>query len=367
MVLDSLRYWVEHMHVDGFRFDLATVLARTEHGFDPECAFLTELANDPVLGAVKLIAEPWDVGLGGYQLGHFPAPWSEWNDQYRQTMRSYWLHNGDRGSLAHALSGSRDSFFGANRSAQASINYLCAHDGFTLHDLTAYNEKHNEANGESNRDGNNANQSWNCGAEGESDLLGVLSLRARLQRAMLASLFLSRGVPMLMAGDEMGRTQRGNNNAYCQDNDLSWLQWTQADAALTDFVARLIALRRGFDQFSTEQWPSKATAEFENGNNTSIEWIDASGNVLEAQDWNQDDRLLGMISAGTRPLLVVFNPVPQDCDFSLPGGQWRLILNTALREPFGPFGVAGESGSVSAVSESFTAIGRAVIVFERTE
>ena len=225
LIMDSLRYWVLEMHVDGFRFDLASTLARELHEVDRLGAFFDIIHQDPVLSQVKLIAEPWDLGEGGYQVGNFPILWAEWNAAYRDTVRRFWKGDGNQvGGLAFRLTGSSDLYEWGGRRPHASINYVTAHDGFTLHDLVSYNEKHNAANGEGNQDGSNENLSWNCGAEGPTDDPAILALRARQQRNFLATLFLSQGVPMLLAGDELGRTQRGNNNAYCQDNELSW--WT---------------------------------------------------------------------------------------------------------------------------------------------
>ena len=247
MVMDSLRYWVVDMHVDGFRFDLATTLARGESGFDGSSPFLTVVRQDPILSRVKLIAEPWDLGEGGYQVGNFPIEWSEWNDQYRDAMRAYWKGDGGViGNFARRLTGSSDLYGHADRGPRASINFVTAHDGFTLHDLVSYNDKHNEANGEDNRDGTDRNLSWNCGVEGPSDDEAIARLRETQKRNLLASLLLSQGVPMLQAGDETGRTQQGNNNAYCQDNDISWVHWDfdERRKNLLSFVQSLTALRR---------------------------------------------------------------------------------------------------------------------------
>ena len=247
LIVDSLRYWVVQMHVDGFRFDLATTLGRTGQGeFDRHAALFQIIGQDPVLSRTKLIAEPWDLGLGGYQVGNFPPPWREWNGPYRDALRRYWKGGHDLASeLGYRLSGSADLYQGERSETQA-INFITAHDGFTLHDLVSYNGKHNEANGEDNRDGADDNHSWNHGAEGETDDEGIIALRERQKRNLLCSLFFSQGVPMLLAGDEMGRTQGGNNNAYCQDNETSWIDWSLDDRKknLLDFTRRLIALRQ---------------------------------------------------------------------------------------------------------------------------
>jgi isoamylase len=252
LLMDSLRYWVTEMHVDGFRFDLASALARELFEVDRLSAFFDVLRQDPVLTRVKLIAEPWDLGSGGYQVGNFPVGWAEWNDKYRDTMRAYWKGGGGLiGEFAQRLTGSSDLYNRSSRRPYASVNFIAAHDGFTLADLVAYNDKHNEANGEENRDGNDHNLSWNCGVEGPTQDPAVLALRARQQRNFIATLLLSQGVPMLLAGDEIGRTQHGNNNAYCQDNELSWLDWTPDDGkrSLLEFTRRLIALRAAHPVF----------------------------------------------------------------------------------------------------------------------
>ena len=245
MVMDSLRYWVQEMHVDGFRFDLAPVLGRGDTAFERQGSFFKALQQDPVLAGTRLIAEPWDLGPGGYQLGHFPRGWLEWNDQFRDGVRAFWLgHGSHRGDFARRLAGSSDVFQAQARSPLESVNYVVSHDGFTLRDLVSYNERHNAANQEGNRDGHAHNLSWNCGVEGPSDDPVVLQRRARLQRALLATVLLSQGTPMLAAGDEIGHGQQGNNNPYCQDNEITWLDWSAADDALLQFTAHLLALRR---------------------------------------------------------------------------------------------------------------------------
>ncbi|MGA8493351.1 MAG: glycogen debranching protein GlgX, partial [Terriglobales bacterium] len=246
LIMDSLRYWVLDMHVDGFRFDLAATLARELHEVDKLGAFLDIIHQDPVLSQVKLIAEPWDLGEGGYQVGKFPVGWAEWNDRYRDALRSYWKGDGGQiGELAYRITGSSDLYARSGRRPYASINFVTAHDGFTLHDLVSYNQKHNEANGEDNRDGTDNNRSWNCGAEGPTDDPTIKALRVRQKRNFLATLLLSQGVPMLLAGDAIGHTQHGNNNAYCQDNEISWLNWsTNGDTKLIGFVQKIIALRK---------------------------------------------------------------------------------------------------------------------------
>lgn len=341
-VLDVLRYWVVEMHVDGFRFDLAASLARGPQGFDPRHAFLQAVQQDPVLATVKRIAEPWDAGPGGYQLGGFPAGWSEWNDRYRNAVRAFWVRkSADRGEFASRLAGSSDLFRHGGRNVFASVNYITAHDGFTLHDLLAYDRKHNESNGEDNRDGTDHNLSWNCGTEGETELLVVKTLRARLERALLATLFCSRGIPMLLGGDELGRTQRGNNNAYAHDDDLSWYDWTAADYTLFDYTARLIALRKRTPQLHDGRWLSgqaDATGE------RDVVWLDRYGHEMGAHQWEEGQRFvlgmrLGAVPAhGARPaapaILILFNAEHKDWPLALPAGRWRVCLDTAASEPF---------------------------------
>jgi glycogen operon protein len=255
LIMDSLRYWVLEMHVDGFRFDLASALARELHEVDRLSAFFDLIQQDPVLQRVKLIAEPWDLGEGGYQVGNFPPGWSEWNGKYRDTARDFWRgQERTLAELAYRITGSSDLYSSAARRPHASINFVTCHDGFTLRDLVSYDRKHNAANGEDDRDGESHNRSWNCGVEGDTDDAEVNTLRARQQRNLLATLFLSQGVPMLLAGDELGRTQRGNNNGYCQDNEISWLDWAGADADLLAFTRQLIALRRAHPVLRRRRW-----------------------------------------------------------------------------------------------------------------
>ena len=353
MVMDSLRYWVTEMHVDGFRFDLATALARETYGFDPGCGFLDACAQDPVLAGVKLISEPWDVGPGGYRVGGFPPGWSEWNDRFRDTVRRYW--RGDAGmlpELAARLTGSADLFERRGRRPWASINYVTAHDGFTLADLVSYNGKHNLANGESNRDGSDANHSWNHGAEGPTEVAAIHDLRARQKRNLLATLMLSQGVPMLLAGDELGRSQQGNNNAYCQNNPVSWLDWPgvgEADLTLLEYTRRLIALRR---RHPVLRWP-----RFLHGRDSSahgvkdILWFTPRGSEKTSDEWRDDNaRCLGLLlngQAGTyfgadgapvadEVLLICFNAHYGAVPFTLPtvagGTGWRCLLDTAAAD-----------------------------------
>jgi glycogen operon protein len=346
LIMDSLRYWVEEMHVDGFRFDLATTLARNASQlFERNGAFLCAVRQDPVLARVKLIAEPWDVAEGGYQLGQFPPGWAEWNDKFRDAVRSYWRGDGGvMGELASRVSGSSDIFLPTGRGPSASINFVTAHDGFTLQDLVSYDEKRNEANLEGNRDGSNDNRSWNCGVEGPTSDAAVLSLRQRQKRNLLATLFFSLGVPMLVAGDELGRSQQGNNNAYCQDNALSWLDWETADAALIAFVQRLIKLRNEHPLFRRRNYfRGQAVRE---AAMKDISWLEPDGTEMSAELWARSSaRALGVLISGHglterdelgRPvedddLLLLLNAHDDSVAFSLPGAEgerWDALLDT---------------------------------------
>jgi isoamylase len=352
LIADSLRYWVEEMHVDGFRFDLASTLAREPHGYDTGAGFFDIVHQDPVLSQVKLIAEPWDVGDFGYQVGNFPVLWSEWNGKYRDSVRRFW--KGDEGQvpeLASRLSGSSDLYQAGGRQPTASINFITAHDGFTLRDLVSYNDKHNEANGENNQDGMNSNDSWNCGAEGPTDDQGIRELRARQQRNLLATLFFSQGIPMLLGGDEIGRTQNGNNNAYCQDNEISWLDWNLDDErrSLLEFVARLIALRHQYPELRSQTFFSGAVPA---GHTIKdITWIQLDSTEMLAEDWaNPLARSLGVrlrrvvnesADSDSEPttLLLLFNAHHEDLPFVLPEADadavnWEVLLDT--REPVPP-------------------------------
>ena len=346
LVMDSLRYWVQEMHVDGFRFDLAPELARTAQGFSGSAPFLAAVGQDPVLARVKLIAEPWDIGPGGYQLGNFPPGWVEWNDKYRDTMRAFWLGHGTQagglgalGAFARRFAGSSDVFQKNLRLPTASVNFITAHDGFSLRDLVSYDHKHNEANGEGNRDGHHHNLSWNCGVEGVTDNDEVLQLRSRLQRAMLATLFFSQGRPMLLAGDEIGHSQHGNNNAYCQDNAVCWLDWRHADHSLFEFTSELIALRRRYRALRHTNWyDGKAQAD----GKPDIVWRKPDGAPLDEASWRSGDAIGIRLGAdpGLDTCLLLFNAQAQPLDFVLPDGRWRVLLNSAgpalpLHEPDG--------------------------------
>jgi glycogen operon protein len=335
-ILASLRYFAEEFRIDGFRFDLATVLGRDRSGFNSNSPFFSMLAADPVLAYVKLIAEPWDVGLGGYQLGNFPAGWSEWNDRYRDTMRSFW-HGGRRmlGGYAERFAGSSDLFRRNGRKPTASINFVAAHDGFTLRDTVSYNDKHNEANLENNRDGHSNNHSWNCGVEGPTNDVQIIALRRRQVRNMLTTLFFSQGVPMLLAGDEMYRTQIGNNNAYCQDNEISWLNWDElkSDDSLLQFVRALSAMRRARPELRRDTFLKGA---LQASHSRDICWWHPAGHEMADQEWNNPDlRCLGVGLGGTASspdLMLLLNPTEAECEFLLPansGGRWDVVLDTA--------------------------------------
>ncbi|GJE74005.1 glycogen debranching protein GlgX [Methylorubrum suomiense] len=338
MVLDSLRHWVTVYGVAGFRFDLASSLGRAPHDFTPEAAFFQAVAQDPVLSRVKLIAEPWDIGMGGYQLGGYPYGWSEWNDQFRDNLRGFW--RGDRGTLAkltQGLSGSREIFLPSGRSPLASINFVASHDGFTLADVVAYEEKHNEANGEGNRDGHGHNLSCNYGVEGPTDDPAILGSRARQKRNMLACVFFAQGVPMLLMGDERSRTQNGNNNAYCQDNALSWMDWeTDPDPALAEFVGNLAQLRRVC--LSLRRRHFLRGAEVEGTGLKDVHWLSPDAAEMDAAAWADGERqAFGMQMsndiAGSERVLILMNAATAPCPFVLPlelGGPWRPVFDTTL-------------------------------------
>ncbi|GJH01608.1 glycogen debranching protein GlgX [Paraburkholderia terrae] len=351
MVTDSLRYWVTEMNVDGFRFDLATILGREPYGFDEGGGFLDSCRQDPIISSVKLIAEPWDCGPGGYQVGGFPPGWAEWNDRYRDTVRSFW--KGDEASaadLAKRLTASGDFFNRRGRRPWASVNFITAHDGFTLNDLVSYNERHNEANGEDNNDGHSDNRSWNCGEEGPSDDPEIIALRERQKRNMLATLLFSQGTPMVLAGDEFGRTQKGNNNAYCQDNEVSWIDWAGIDdngRALTEFVRKLTTLRHALPVLRRNRF---LTGEMrEDIGVTDVKWLSPVGAVLTDEQWDDSAmRCFGLVIDGRaqasgirRPasdatLLLVINAYHDVVDFMLPeipgSDQWSCMIDTNAPE-----------------------------------
>ena len=333
LVMDSLRYWVGEMHVDGFRFDLAPVLGRGDHGFEPNGAFFTAVAQDPVLSQVKMIAEPWDISPGGYQTGNFPRGWLEWNDQFRDAMRGFWLQDEagarSRGDFALRLCASSDLYQPRNRAPGVSVNYVVSHDGFTLRDLVSYNQRHNQANGEDNRDGHGHNLSRNCGVEGPTDDPQVNALRGRLQRALLATTLLAQGTPMLCAGDELGHSQRGNNNPYCQDNAITWIDWAAADDDLIDFTAWVLSLRLQLLPFGN-RWYSGLSDPL---GLHDLSWLDSSGRVLQGEAWRDNrERVLGCLigqpGRAKAPLLLLVNPDADDHYFLLPAGVWQAVLDT---------------------------------------
>ncbi|HEY1898817.1 MAG TPA: glycogen debranching protein GlgX [Steroidobacteraceae bacterium] len=374
MVTDSLRYWVNEFHVDGFRFDLGTILAREPNGFDNQSGFLKACHQDPVLRTVKLIAEPWDCGPGGYQVGEFPPGWAEWNDRYRDTVRDYWKGDASASAVAQRLCASAEVFNRLGRRPSASVNFVTAHDGFTLNDLVSYNDKHNEANGEDNKDGTSNNRSWNCGAEGPTDDQEIIALRERQRRNMLATLLLSQGTPMFVAGDEFGRTQQGNNNAYCQDDEISWVNWELAAQGkpLIQFVQRLCALRAKYPILRRNRFLT-GTLDEELGIK-DLTWINASGAEMTAEEW-ADDRMkcFGMLIDGRgRPtgvrqrgteaaMLIVLNSHHDLVNFTLPeypdGETWDLLLDTDNPDRTEPY--RGKTGDVFGIT------GRSLFIFIR--
>ncbi|MGF1597922.1 MAG: glycogen debranching protein GlgX [Acidimicrobiales bacterium] len=353
LIMDSLRYWVQEMHVDGFRFDLASTLARELHDVDRLSAFFDLIQQDPVVSRVKLIAEPWDVGEGGYQVGNFPPLWSEWNGQYRDTVRDFWRGEGHAlGAFAARLTGSSDLYEATGRRPSASLNFVTAHDGFTLDDLVSYNHKHNEANGEGDRDGESHNRSWNCGVEGPTDDPDVLSLRRRQRRNLLTTLLLSQGVPMLLGGDEIGRTQHGNNNAYCQDNELSWYDWDKIDHAFLDFVRHLIRFRMDHPTFSRRRWFQGRPLWEEDA--PDVGWYTARGTLMTQGDWDAGfiRHLQVFFNGSSIPspgprgeqildddMLLLFNSHHEPQRFTIPatvGRGWELAIDTAAELPLLP-------------------------------
>jgi len=353
LVMDSLRYWVNEMHVDGFRFDLAVTLARDQNGVNKLHAFFEIIHQDPVISQVKLIAEPWDVGEGGYQVGNFPVLWAEWNGKYRDEVRRFWKGDEGRiGELAYRLTGSPDLYQTTGRRPYASINFITAHDGFTLNDLVSYNEKHNEANGEDNNDGDNNNHSWNCGAEGPTDDPKIQTLRARQRRNFLTTLFLSQGVPMLCAGDEWGRTQNGNNNAYCQDNEISWLSWEHDEKqnALFEFTKKLIRLRREHPVFRRPKFFQGR--RIRGSEIRDVMWFNEGGNEMSDEEWASPlVRCLEVLLSGDtldvlnfqgepirdETFLLLINAHYKPIPFVLPGEEhveWELVIDTMDKEGF---------------------------------
>jgi glycogen operon protein len=353
LIMDSLRYWVLEMHVDGFRFDLASALARELYEVDRLASFFDIIHQDPVLSQVKLIAEPWDLGQGGYQVGNFPVLWTEWNGKYRDTVRRFWRgDNGTVSELATRLSGSNDLYAQSGRKPYASINFVTAHDGFTLHDLVSYNEKHNEANLEENRDGENNNLSWNCGVEGPTDDPAIVQLRQRQMRNIMATMLLSQGVPMISHGDELGRTQLGNNNAYCQDNELTWIDWTETPdkLALCRFVSDLIHLRLAQPVLRRRKYFQGRNIR--GGDVKDVAWLAPDGREMTDEAWSADFvRSLGMLLSGDAieevdergelitgdTLLILLNAHSDKVPFTLPpldaDHQWQRLFDTSDDQP----------------------------------
>ncbi|MEV3854846.1 glycogen debranching protein GlgX [Streptomyces sp. NPDC050095] len=382
MIMDSLRYWVEEMHVDGFRFDLAATLARQFHEVDRLSSFFDLVQQDPVISQVKLIAEPWDVGEGGYQVGNFPPLWTEWNGKYRDTVRDLW--RGEPRTLAEfagRITGSSDLYQDDGRRPLASINFVTCHDGFTLHDLVAYNSKHNDANGEGNRDGESHNRSWNCGTEGETDAPEVLDLRARQMRNFVATLMLSQGVPMLSHGDEFARTQGGNNNAYCQDNEVSWVRWADPDAPpepFLEFTRAMVRLRREHPVFRRRRFFHGRPVEGTHDELSDIAWFTPEGEEMTQRDWGAAQaRALSVFLNGNAisepgprgerilddSFLLLFNASPKDLEFVVPvnhGRQWETVVDTAL-----PDGLPSDDGEKVQAGDRLTLAGRSLTVLRR--
>ena len=377
MVMDSLRYWVTEMHVDGFRFDLATTLARGPRGEFAASPFFAAIMQDPLISSAKLIAEPWDVGDGGYRVAGFPVNWKEWNGRYRDGVREFWRGgNYSMGEFASRVTGSSDLYRAGGRAPLASINFVTAHDGFTLTDLVSYNLKHNEANGEDNRDGDNNNRSWNCGVEGPTDDAVVRALRERQKRNFLATMLLSQGVPMITAGDELGRTQQGNNNAYCQDDPISWIDWEKADAALLDFTRRLLQIRREHPIFRRRGWFTGTVAKGDRLKD--LEWFRPDGVEMVSDDWGVAyAKTLGAFvngsaiterdRAGVRvaddSFFLMFNSYQQPMEFKLPpkkyGREWTIVLDTADA-------TAADAAKSHLAEERVHLAGHAMVVLRRT-
>jgi glycogen operon protein len=364
LIMDSLRYWVLEMHVDGFRFDLAATLAREFYDVDRLSAFFDLVQQDPTVSQVKLIAEPWDVGPGGYQVGNFPPQWTEWNGKFRDTVRDFWRGEpATLGEFAARISGSPDLYEHSSRRPVASINFVTAHDGFTLRDLVSYNEKHNEANGEDNRDGESHNRSWNCGVEGETDDLEIIELRAQQRRNFLATLFLSQGVPMLLHGDETGRTQRGNNNGYCQDNDITWLDWAQVDEELLRFTIQVSQLRREHPVFRRRRFfDGRPVRRGAGAPLPDVAWFTPDSREMTEEDWEagfgksvavflNGEGIPDRNARGERVVddsfIMIFNAHDGSIDFTLPppewGAKWEIVLDTATPQLAEPAPAAAQS------------------------
>ncbi len=376
LIMDSLRYFVTECHVDGFRFDLASALAREFYDVDRLSAFFDIIHQDPILSQVKLIAEPWDVGPGGYQVGQFPILWSEWNGIYRDTMRDFWRGQAAIADFAQRFTGSSDLYASDGRRPFASINFVTAHDGFTLNDLVSYNEKHNEANGEGNRDGTDDNRSWNCGAEGPTDDPEVNALRARQKRNFLTTLFLSQGVPMLLGGDEFGRTQGGNNNAFCQDNEISWFDWSKVDGELLEFTRSLIAFRAEHPTFRRRAFFTGGSPR--GSGLPDLWWFRPDGRKMTQRDWGRGEaKTIGVFLNGDElprhsvrgedmrddSFMLLFNGHYEPIAFTLPtrrfGLRWTVDLSTAD-------GRFGDGGTVVAAREPITVESRSIVILRRT-
>jgi glycogen operon protein len=380
LIMDSLRYWITEMHVDGFRFDLASALARELHEVDRLSSFFDIIQQDPVIRTVKLIAEPWDVGEGGYQVGNFPPHWAEWNGHYRDSMRDLWRGELDTlHDFGRRFTGSADLYADEGRTPAASVNLVTAHDGFTLLDLVTYNRKHNRANGDGNRDGETWNRSWNCGVEGPSDDPEVSALRTRQRRNLLATLLLSQGVPMLLGGDEIGRTQHGNNNAYCHDSELSWFDWTQVDEEILDYTRRLIAIRREHPVFRRQHWFQVGVPEGDPGEVRDIEWCRPDGARMSDDDWHTDgaaaiavylsgehlrDREGGPLT--DESFYLALNATPEPLDFIFPdgwlGAAWSCVFDTAVEQPF-----AARTGEVCGPAHSMTLVDHSMVLARRID
>jgi len=371
LMMDSLRYWVQEMHVDGFRFDLASALARELHEVDRLGTFFDIIRQDPLLSQVKLIAEPWDLGEGGYQVGNFPSGWAEWNDKFRDTMRAYWKGDGGLiGEFARRLTGSSDLYGRSGRRPHASINYITVHDGFTLRDLVSYNEKHNEANGEGNRDGADNNLSWNCGVEGPTNDAAINELRERQVRNLLGTLLLSQGVPMMLAGDEIGRTQRGNNNGYCHDSEISWVDWALDPARdrLLEYARRMIALRRSHPVFRRRHFFQGRSVR--GSGEKDIAWLTPDGSEMSVDEWdNNFARCLGVFLGGEAlqevdergrrvvddSFLLLFNAHHDAIPFKLPdlgSGGWLALVDTAFGNGLLPEGTYQPNGTYKLAGRS---------------
>jgi glycogen operon protein len=376
LIMDSLRYWVTEMHVDGFRFDLASTLAREFYDVDKLSTFFELIQQDPVISQVKLIAEPWDVGPGGYQVGNFPPQWTEWNGKYRDTVRDFWRGEpATLGEFASRLTGSADLYENSGRRPVASINFVTAHDGFTLRDLVSYNEKHNEANGEGNNDGESHNRSWNCGVEGPTDDDEVLTLRARQQRNIITTLLLSQGVPMIVHGDELGRTQQGNNNTYCQDSELSWVNWDAVDQPLVEFTAMVNKIRHEHPIFRRSRFfEGRPVLRGEGEALPDIVWLRPDGGEMLPEDWdNGFGRSVGVFYNGDgirepdargrritdKNFLMIFNADPDAVEFQLPPKDyspfWEILIDTASSSELEPV----KAGTVVELSGKSTMVLRA--------